>query len=328
MNRILSLMAMAFMLLGVFSCQKYNNPEGPVEYEQVTFSVASPDAVATKSIASGNSATVLDFAVYYNGNYVSTINPNQNASVTEGVDENENVTWEVVLTLVKNVSYDVVFWAHADNDVYEFDMEKATITVKDKYAGNANDDSRDAFYHCVTDYVASSVATDVYLTRPFAQINFASSDYDPYITDFDFDVDSRIACDSNDGAASLSVPTVLNVLDGSVDEYVDLEFASTAVPYEGGDKVLVELDGVVYHWMAMNYILAPETKSTIDKVTATFTYNGCDLPVEVLNVPFRRNYKTNILGAFFSGSTEFNIQILPGFAGTYSGSVEGGFDNN
>ena len=138
---------------------------------------------------------------------------------------------------------------------------------------------------------------------------------------------SKIACISNLGASSFSVPTVLNVLDGSVDAYVDLEFIATAIPYETGDQVLTTLGGVTYHWISMNYILASAAESTIDKVSATFTYNGSDLPVEVLNVPYKRNYKTNILGTVFSGSTEFNIQILPGFAGTITGYVEGGFDN-
>jgi hypothetical protein len=211
----------------------------------------------------------------------------------------------VTLTLAKNVKYDIVFWAHAEGAPYKFNKAEHQIVVD--YDGLANDEVRDAFYERVEGYVVTDTPVDVELRRPFAQINIGASDYDPYITDFGFKMTSAITC---------KAPSVLDVLDGSVSGEVDLEFDLASIPYESGNQVLTKVGGVTYHWMSMNYILAAQSNTNIyGDIKATFHYNDSDLEVSIPSVPYRRNYRTNILGTLFTGPAKFDVEVVPGFAG-------------
>ena len=262
---------------------------------------------AQRELSDGSLAVNLDFAVYHNGEWIESVapavgdTPAKNAVVTGG-----NGNWVVTLTLAKNVEYDIVFWAHANDAPYSFNKAEHQIVVD--YSGAANDEKRDAFYACCEGYTVTDSAIDVDLTRPFAQINIGARDYDPYITDFGFAMTSSIKC---------KAPSVLDVLDGSVSNEVDVEFDLESIPYEMGYEVLTETGGVTYHWMSMNYILAAKSNDNLyGDFIATFNYNNLDLPVKITSVPYRRNFKTNILGTIFTGPATFNVVVVPGYAGS------------
>ena len=198
-----------------------------------------------------------------------------------------------------------MFWAHAEGAPYKFNKAEHQIVVD--YDGLANDEVRDAFYERVEGYVVTDTPVDVELRRPFAQINIGASDYDPYITDFRFKMTSAITC---------KAPSVLDVLDGSVSGEVDVKFDLAPIPYESGNQVLTKVGGVTYHWMSMNYILAAQSNTNIyGDIKATFHYNDSDLEVSIPSVPYRRNYRTNILGTLFTGPAKFDVEVVPGFAG-------------
>ena len=329
------------------------------ELVEVTFAVDVTDAEQTKTISDGLSATNLQYAVYRAEDYVANDGTKYNKgqyipSLSQGddpkasfsnakIEKQGDRTWLVTLTLAKNVKYDIVFWAYADKAPYTFDEPNAKITVDDKYTGLANAENRDAFYGICREYSVISSETKVELRRPFAQINFGASDYIPYITDLNLNITSTIdtkahaavdaVYENNDpvngrllyparpSVASCTVPTILNVLTGGVDGAAEVNFATQAIPYENGDKVLLTTgegaEEVTYHWMGMNYILAGTDRATIDNIHATFTYNNYDLVVDVPNVPYRRNYKTNILGNIFTSHAQFNVVIMPDYTDTY-----------
>lgn len=341
------------MLMAAAGCQEeINQPavQQPVEegYQTVTFSVNVPEDAQTKAISDGLSATNLQYAVYRAEEYVDPIDnsivypkgqyleflsngedansPLNNATIEKKGERN----WLVTLTLAKNVKYDIVFWAYADNAPYTFDEANAVITVDDDYAGAANAENRDAFYNCLKDYAVITSETKVELRRPFAQINIGADDYDPYITDLGLKMTSKIDTDAHEAEAATAwakerpavvattIPTALNVLDGSVSDPVVVNFALGQIPYETGDKVLLEVgegaEKVTYNWMSMNYILAGE-EATLNNLRATFRYNEQDLTIDVPNVPYKRNYRTNILGTLFTGPAKFNVVIVPQYSG-------------
>ena len=334
------------------------------EMVEVTFTVDVTDAAQTKAISDGLSATNLQYAVYRaeeykdkggkvypKGLYIPSLSQGDdpkasfsNAKIEKKGDRN----WLVTLTLAKNVKYDIVFWAYADEAPYNFDEPNAKINVTDKYEGLANAENRDAFYGICREYSVISSETKVELFRPFAQINFGASDYIPYITDLGLNITSTIdtkyhaaveaVYENNDpehgrllypyrpSVASCKVPSILNVLTGAVDGPIEVNFATQAIPYETGDQVLLTTGegetAKTYHWMGMNYILAGTDRATIDNIHATFSYNGYNLVVDVPNVPYRRNYKTNILGDIFTSHAQFNVGIMPEYEGTYVRDLE------
>lgn len=306
MKRILSIISACAAVVLAASCQEEIKQTEP-QYQDVTFAVNMTAPEVTKALGNGSLAILLDMAVYHEGKHISSIvlpgvgREGMNATVVGTPGE-----WAVTLTLAKNVEYDIVFWAHAEGAPYTFDKAEHKIVVD--YNGDANDEKRDAFYNIVKGYTVTDVPVDVELTRPFAQINFGASDYDPYITDFGFAMTSTIKC---------KAPSVLDVLTGEASEEVDVEFTPTAIPYETGDQVLTQKAGVTYHWMSMNYILASEYNSNFyGSIEATFNYNGKDLVVSVPSVPYARNYKTNIIGTLFTGPAKFHVVVVPGFVDT------------
>ena len=313
------------------------------ELQEVTFTVTTPADAQTKAISDGLKATELEYAVYRAeayvaedgteypaGEYISVLSKGQNAKIEKNGERN----WTVTLTLAKNVKYDVVFWAYAKNAPYTnapytFDEENAKIVVNN-YTDAANDEMRDAFFGRCDEYAVVTTDTKVELRRPFAQINFAADDYVPYVTDLHLDVTSKIDTDyhaaeeatayevARPAVAQTLLPTVLNVLDGTVGEPKVVDFALGQIPYNTGDQVLLEVDNgsgekKPYYWVSMNYVLAAEGENTIDNIRATFNYNGENLKIDVPNVPYKRNYKTNILGTLFTGPARFNVVICPDY---------------
>ena len=318
------------------------------ELQEVTFSVNLEDKSQTKAISDGLSADRLEYAVYYAddrglssnyqvGDYIKVLSTGKNAKIEKSGER----TWKVTLTLAKNVKYDIVFWADNSKSPYVFDEENAQIIVKDNYTGAANAEIRDAFYGVCKGYSVISSDERVELRRPFAQINFGACDYIPYVTDLGLVVTSTIDTQAHDkveavyefndpdngrllyperpAVAKCTVPNILNVLDGSVTGAVPVDFKLADIPFNGGeeDEVLLsakttEGETITYHWMGMNYILAgPE--ATINNIHATFHYNGQDLVFDVPNVPYKRNFKTNIIGNLFTENAKFNVVVLPDY---------------
>lgn len=342
MKRLLKIFTFCALLGAIAACQKDSRPavdsavvdeglEG--EFAQVSFIVNASEQEQQQTranISDGKSAVNLQYAVYRAEDYVSSSGKKFSKgeyipSLSQGddpaapfknavIEDKGEGKWLVTLTLVKNVKYDIVFWAYANNAPYTFDEPGAMITVDDNYKGLANAENRDAFYGICRNYSIVSGQTDVELQRPFAQINFGASDYIPYITDLGLEMTSTFN-------TTFKVPTALNVLTGGVSGGAEVDFATAKIPYEAGNKLLLSTgtgaDKVDYHWMGMNYILAGDERSVIDKVQAVFSYNGVELVVDVINVPFRRNFKTNILGNIFTDKAQFKVVIMPGYTNTY-----------
>jgi len=294
MKKYLFLILAAATLLAV-SCQKENAGE-QAGNDVAVLTVSLPQGIVTKAISDGTSATELHWAVYDgNGKFLK---------------ENDtpltiNLQTEVQIKLVKNYAYDIVFWAQAPGAPYTIDWANKTITV-DNYTSEANDESRDAFYQVVEDYRVVSTPTEVKLYRPFAQINFGASDYK--------DVQSLIGDTMQSTIEVSGLPDVLNVLDKTATGNATATFTKTNVPAISGEKLEINGDKEKYGYVSMNYVLAPQDKTDIvGGVKGTFYYNNANVVIDVPNVPYQRNHKTNIIGEMFSGDAKFEVIIIPDY---------------
>ena len=300
MKKIFWIAAAAAGLIAAASCQKesVNGPEVDGEEAVAVLTISIPEEIATKSYSDGKTATDLYYAVYDS--------QDQNKKFLFGTTEplkfeNGSLTKEVEIRLVKNYAYDIVFWAQAPGAPYTFDMAAQTITV-DNYTTKANDENRDAFYQVVEGYKIVSTPTKVDLYRPFAQINFGASDYDE-VTALGLTMASKVQISG--------LPNVLNVLDRTVDGAVNADFIETDVPAIYGEKLEVKGDKDTYGYVSMNYVLAPVAKGMLDNVTGRFYYNNDEVVIPVTNVPYQRNFRTNIIGEFFTGPAHFIVEIIP-----------------
>ena len=291
----------ATILFAAVACQK-----GPAETQtdEVVISVNAP-APATKAIGEGDHAKVLYFAAFVDGKSVPSLC--QEAQL-------ENGRAVLNLPLVKNVTYKFVFWAQTPvatgaRPYYDLSTFYTDSKVKVDYAVNANDDQRDAF--CATEeiFVDGSKNVDVYLRRPFAQINFASSDYEML----------KYLGLQNGLLSEMTVkgiPDTITLLDGTVSSSgaatgLDALFAAAAVP--SGEDEYITIRNTQYGYMGMNYVLASEDGDNVSVQGRFINGNAVWETVLLPNVPVRSNYKTNILGELFVEHGQLQIIIQPEF---------------
>lgn len=279
------------------SCQKGDGTqEGASE---VTFSVGVPAGVAVKAIGDGNSATELYYAVFDDeGKYLEGLA--QEAPLVV-----EDKTAEITLKLVRNFTYTIVFWAQAPGAPYTFDPEEGVVTVD--YSGDANDEKRDAFckVHTFTVPDRATFEETVYLKRPFAQINFGSADLD-YVAELGLSMKSTVVIDG--------LADTYDILNGVVSGSAKTELDLATIPAQCNPSETLVVGGEEYGYVSMNYVLAPSAEgSELATVSATFEYNGADVQVNVPNVPYRMNHRTNIIGSFFTDQVKFTIVVDEAF---------------
>ena len=270
------------------SCENELDPGTNVgENAQVTFSVGTPE-IATRAYSDGQTATVLQYAVYdADGNELTDL------TVT---DAEIHGSTTVNLQLTTGNTYSVIFWAAAENAPYTVDFGAKTMTV-DYSNAVSNDETRDAFYKYHTFTVTGTQTETIELKRPFAQLNIGTSDYAET---------SSAGYTPAYSYVKVPVSKVLNLVDGSVDTAADVEFKLAAIPQ--GETFPVS----GYDYLSMNYLLVPADKEVVD---LTFGYSESNTTVEktrtVGSVPVQRNYRTNIYGQLFTSDVDINVVIEP-----------------
>lgn len=294
-NLLKSFAAAAMSVLAI-ACAK--EQVGPVDGEicEATFDVAVPGGISTKAIADGTTAKELWYQVFdKDGNVIAGLGKTKHESLLS--DRQTSVSMQ----LVKDQTYNIVFWAQSEGQTcYKFE-DLSQITV-DYAAAKANEESRDAFLAVKNITVNGPINETVVMKRPFAQLNIGTAD-------------AAIAAKAGVVIKTSKVemkglPNVLNTIKGTTDGAVNVTFADNAVP----STEVLSVNGKEYTYLAMNYILAPAEGKEISDVKATFTAEGKDpVSLSAFSVPFQRNYRTNIIGNILTNSADFNVIVVPDF---------------
>ena len=293
----------ASALAGLFlaaSCQQENlEPVGGGT--TVTYTVEAPGALQTKAIADGTNVDELIYEVWYGD---QKLYQNSTAMAVDPADGKNKA--KVTLDLVNDQTYTILFWAQvAEADAYVTDELTAVTYAKGADEYLANDESLAAFY--AVDTVVDGVAAHptVLLKRPFAQVNLCT---------LNSKAAAQVAGDYNitmvNSKMTLeSVPTTFNVLDGSVDGEVKMEFAYNAVP--GGEDNTIKVNGKEYYYAGMNYVFAGANLTLTYDIQTSL--NGSTSYAVVNNVisdvPVRENYRTNIVGNLLTSKTDYEIIV-------------------
>lgn len=288
--------AIAAMAVLAGACAKEQVAPLDGEICEATFDVAVPGGISTKAIADGTTAKELWYQVFdKDGNVIAGLGQTKHESLLS--DRQTSVSMQ----LVKDQTYNIVFWAQSEGQTcYKFD-DLSQITV-DYAAAKANEESRDAFLAVKNITVNGPINETVVMKRPFAQLNIGTAD-------------AAIAAKAGVVIKTSKVemkglPNVLNTIKGTTDGAVNVTFADNAVP----STEVLSVNGMEYTYLAMNYILAPAEGKEISDVKATFTAEGKDpVSLSAFSVPFQRNYRTNIIGNILTNSADFNVIVVPDF---------------
>lgn len=214
------------------------------------------------------------------------------------------------LQLLKDQKFNLIFWAQNSGcSVYSWtDLKNITVD----YSGfkSNNKDVYDAFY-AVEPIVSDGKPKEVSLYRPFAQLNFGTDKMKTSIGEF--------TLESNYVTIS-KVATSFNTLtglanQGSYDKGATFT-ASTGglVQSETADKKDLLIGSASYYWVAMNYLFVPSaTDEATVIVDAGFNTSQGTVTHKILDVPLKRNYKTNIVGDLFTTTAELKIIVKEDF---------------
>ena len=269
-------------------------PDG--EEVAVTFAAELPGKI-TKAIGDGLTAKHLSVAVYDDAS---------NAAGAHIVALDKTAVFDALHTtveysLVKGKTYHFIFWAQAEGAPYTFNPETKKVAIN--YTGAANDEKRDAFYAVKTLKVTGPATEPVQLHRPFAQVNFGTSD-------------SAAATDAGvTPTASLFTATdaasSFDVFAGEGTDPVRVSFTEAALPAEQ----LTLKDGTSYTYLAMNYFIpAGKLNEThVSNLSATFKGASDDVVISVPSAKVQANYRTNIVGNLLTDQVVFNVEIVPAF---------------
>ena len=308
MRKLLYTLAGLSALALFASCNKEAQLTGGEDGATVkaSFTVQLPDAVQTKAISDGSGATQLLFKVYDQSNKHL---PNLDQTITVS-DRKATVT----VNLVKGVKYQYVFWAQTPNQ-YTLDADNATLTITP--ADMMNSDAWDAFYwHEPLAEVTAAFSKTITLRRPFAQINFGSLKADYQAAEA-----SQVAFDATlkTWISMEQVPTVLNLLDGTVGTPKDLAFQSNAWIGNSDSTQFLTVTGFTeVRYVEMAYVLAaPAPQGQLGKVILNIggKQNGNDFTATrtVTNVPYCRNYRTHVVGHVFTDEGTFHVIVEPAY---------------
>lgn len=288
--------ALAVLALG---CNKEQvavdgTPDG--EEVAVTFAAELPGTI-TKAIGDGLTAKNLSVAVYDDAS---------NAAGTHIVALDKTAVFDALHTtveysLVKGKTYHFIFWAQAEGAPYTFNPETKKVAIN--YTGAANDEKRDAFYAVKTLKVTGPATEPVQLHRPFAQVNFGTSD-------------SAAATDAGvTPTASLFTATdaasSFDVFAGEGTDPVRISFTEATLPAEQ----LTLKDGTSYTYLAMNYFIPAGklSETHVSNLSATFKGASDDVVISVPSAKVQANYRTNIVGNLLTDQVVFNVEIVPAF---------------
>ena len=279
------------------------------------FNVSLPDDMATKAISDGTLADELTFIAF-----------DENGRQIAGLDQTVPITNKkatVTANLIRGVHYTFAFWAQKTGQYAVSysgnDAEHPYIVITtEQLPKMMNSDDYDAFFGTLSLKKDADFEENVFLTRPFAQINLAvdTEDYDAAVASgLDMaTVTSSFVFERQDG-----LKNQLQLFDGAVARTSDFTGSVTC------DKVAIPGDLIAsgnnrYNRIAMLYVLAPadpDETATLDlSVTVNAVQNG-NIPVaitrDVANVPVRKNFRTNIIGKLFSIDGTFTVTLSEGF---------------
>ena len=305
MKKILYSAAALALAFFAGSCQQ-ENLEPVVSGNTVTYTVEVADAVATRAL--GDDITAVNELVYevyrteaegvMEFSDVDNLLYHKTAEVKNGVATIE-------IEFVNDQNFTVLFWAHVQgNDVYDVDdLTEVTITSPD-VANNVNAQAfvgRDFVRDCVSDNNGK-----VTLVRPVSQLNIATTPESLVFEAETGEIGSTVLLEGSSvkvtGLATSYNIATLSAFGATATEY---EYTETAVP---GDVLTV--NGKNYTYVAMNYVgFAPEMGTSDVTVSYVINTSEGNIDNEILNVPVKPNYRTNIIGNLITSKTDYTIEL-------------------
>ena len=271
----------------------------------MSFKVSTAE-VMTKAIADGSNVDILYWEIYGDVN-------NAQKPLAEGVvkDDDANGEFTLDLTLIIVQTYTFVFWAQVDREEGKehYDVSDLRKVYIKTYADEkANDESRAAFFAVKELHVSGPIDEKIILRRPFSQLNIATTSYDTSLN-----LTSGLKVNTSEITVD-GVANAFNTLTGKGEGRLKVLFSPAPTPHGEDDAVkkMLDVNGVKYHWLGMNYLIVNGDK---DDVNVDILFDTTHGPVDlyVSNVPVKENFRTNIVGDLLTTDARFEVIVDENF---------------
>lgn len=280
LNHIILLVALA---LPLFVCCSEDNPEtvGNGDAATLVFRARLDTGIESRAISDGTTADRLLVAVYEGETAITETFRREyalNDAMTDGIE----------LRLLSGHDYKVLFWAYdADNTAYTISGQGVITADYTGYldGGFAKAEQLDAFYAVSSVTVSGSVAEDITLTRPFAQLNFADNATQP-------------------AAGAHYAEIVFDNLATSFDPFKGTGSGETGpVTFTFADftSETLESGGSTYYYVATHYLFVPESGNVSAICRLKQAGSGTVITEHTLPaIAVSANKRTNVLGTIVS----------------------------
>ena len=293
MKKIYSLVMLA-AAMAVASCatEPVETVALPGAEVEVSLTTELP-SLGSRSIADGNTVDEVHYGIYANGDLLEEIS---------GTVAMSNGTATISTRLVSGKTYTFVFWAqNSNNGHYTVTLADNTASVAVDYTGvEANNEKLDAFFLC-KDYTVSGPVNETFtLYRPFAQLNYAT-------TDADIAAAKSAGVELSQSSLVVDAYTGLDLFTGAVSgKQEQVAFALANVPSLTEEKLLT--NGAEYRYVATTYTLVNEKE--LSAISATLVCNdGTTQTISYPSAYLKRNYRTNVLGNLLTDAANITVVV-------------------
>lgn len=308
------LFVMAAIAMVATSCTKEQTTTSVPLGEEVTVTfTADLGAIESRAIADGLKVNEVAWAIYLEG-------AAEPLADLKGVLPINNKQGVLEVRLVTGKSYDLAFFAYSTENAateqvngvnptpsyYAVDWNTKSITVEYPDGQIANDtDKRDCFWHVEKGLKVEGPVNETFtLHRPLAQLNFG-------VTAEDTLAAQTAGLVVGESKIKASTYAGFNMFTGECfdQETVEYTFAQNTIP----DQALT-VQGTNYTYIGTVYLLVNDKMLQDVALTIYNESDGKEInTLEYSNVPFQRNYRTNILGALLTNPVKFNIIVDEAF---------------
>ena len=319
MKKLFFGVAVLSVLLLAGSCQK-ESLRPAKGMETVTFTVSASGQIETKAIADGLNVDVLHYEVYSREADVPNTLDGTDGPVAKGyvamtktvdpVDGQTYNTATVDLDLLKDQDLTILFWAHVNGTGYYDVQDLRSVKIK-KTPIDANEESRAAFYKRFdfnTD--EHNMSYKVELVRPFAQLNFGTTEES--LTPTQQGETSTKGYSIEVLQSEVTVTGLSNTFDlvngKAVDGNETVTYVLADTPFRQDNDAVLTVQEKDFHYVAMNYLFVPKGDKLVNLSYTIVTDKGT-IQNDIINVPVKQNYRTNIIGNLLTTKTNFEIVV-------------------
>ena len=272
----------------------------------------SLNGLESRLIADGSTVDELAWAVYLDGKTT----PHKNMCGTVAL-QNKQATLN--LRLATGQTYDIVFFAYKSAEAkaieevgrqpnpkyYSVDWSKQSVEVLYEDGKTiANDEERDCFWHVVDNLKVEGPITKTFkLKRPLAQLNLGVEADDVLLA-------KECGFQITHTAIRVESYNAFNVISGNlIGEPEIVFFTKSAIPDMNTEQLVIAGSDTSYEYLSTTYVLVNEQR------TCNIEVDLWDVSGIVINtlkysfVPFRRNYRTNIVGSLLTNPATFTIVV-------------------